>query len=162
MAKGIKGFQPGNKIGIKSRFSTTKQPQKRGRKPSMYKKALKNSDTELSKEDFIFVIRSILEMDINSLMLIINESEKPESGIPVWIVVYIKALLSDIKRGKADLLKYSLELMFGKPTNEINVATKIQNEYNFHFDIKLFNTDELLIIDELFRKVKERTKNMIY
>ena len=52
--------------------------------------------------------------------------------------------------------------MFGKPTNEINVATKIQNEYNFHFDIKLFNTDELLIIDELFRKVKERTKNMIY
>lgn len=43
MAKGVKGFQPGNKIGIKSRFSTTKQPQKRGRKPSMYKKALKNS-----------------------------------------------------------------------------------------------------------------------
>ena len=57
MAKGVKGFQPGNKIGIKSRFSTTKQPQKRGRKPSMYKKALKNSDTVFTTDYYSIFYR---------------------------------------------------------------------------------------------------------
>ena len=82
MGKGVKGFQRGNKVGLQNRFSAEKQPQKRGRKPSMYKKAL-DSGCELSKEDFVYVIRCLLEMSVGELQQLLSKSAKSEIELPM-------------------------------------------------------------------------------
>lgn len=120
MAKGVKGFQLGNKHGLGTRFSTRNQPQNRGRKRSFYGKALKESNGKVEKSEFIFLIRWILELP----MVELQELSK-RKDIPVWMLEYITALLSDYKLGRIDTLNYAFNLIFGKGGGSISVNNTI-------------------------------------
>ena len=108
MTKGKKGFQPGNKYGIHSRFSKDKQPKRNGRKPSIYKR-IDLPKGELSKEDFSNLMLTLMECSISQLDKIRAGCYDPKSKLPIWIASLITAIRSDIKHGKIDTFKWVLD-----------------------------------------------------
>ena len=156
MGKGVKGFQLGNKIGLQNRFSAEKQPKKRGRKKSMYKKAL-DSAYELSKEDFVYVIRCLLEMSVGELQQMLSKSARSEIDLPIWVEVFIKGMFADIKRGRTDLFRYSMNLIFGKEPQRIQTTNNINQVNYVSLDIAVLSDEEKKAFVALWQKVyKER------
>lgn len=155
MGKGVKGFQRGNKVGLQNRFSAEKQPQKRGRKPSMYKKAL-DSGCELSKEDFVYVIRCLLEMSVGELQQLLSKSTKSEIELPIWVEAFIKGLFADVKRGRTDLFRYSMNLIFGKEPQHIQITNNI-NQVNYTSpDISVLSDEEKEVFVSLWQKTHRK------
>lgn len=156
MGKGVKGFQLGNKIGLQNRFSAEKQPKKRGRKKSMYKKAL-DSAQELSKEDFVYVIRCLLEMSVGELQQMLSKSAKSEIDLPIWVEAFIKGMFADIKRGRTDLFRYSMNLVFGKEPQRIQITNINQVNY-VSLDIAVLSDEEKKAFVVLWQKVHKERK----
>ena len=154
MGKGVKGFQLGNKIGLQNRFSAEKQPKKRGRKKSMYKKAL-DSAHELGKEDFVYVIRCLLEMSVGELQQMLSKSE---IDLPIWVEAFIKGMFADIKRGRTDLFRYSMNLIFGKEPQRIQITNNINQVNYVSLDIAVLSDEEKKAFVALWQKVHKERK----
>ena len=100
-------FKEGNKYG--SKFSTTNQPDSRGRKPRLYaqvkKEFKKELKTDLSKEDFLKLQFWILEQTVAELKKIRNNP-----ATPIFLIVLINSILSDIDNGNLE----TVEKMFDR------------------------------------------------
>ena len=155
MGKGVKGFQLGNNIGLQNRFSAEKQPKKRGRKQSMYKKAL-DSEYELSKEDFVYVIRCLLEMNVGELQQLLSKSAKSEIDLPIWVEAFIKGMFGDIKRGRTDLFRYSMNLIFGKEPQRIQITNNINQVNYVSLDIAVLSDEEKKAFVALWQKIHKQ------
>jgi hypothetical protein len=158
MAKGKKGFQPGNRIGVNSRFSRDRQPHKRGRKPSLYR-SINLPGEELSKEDFTHLMLSILECPVGQLEKIRKECKQPGSKIPVWVANLIAAIFSDIRRGRIDCLRWVLDRSFGKPGQILGGSQQInfvQNNVQI-FNFSALSDTELVLFHSLLLKMEGKT-----
>lgn len=163
MAKGIKGFQPGNKLGRNSWFSSIRQPHKRGRKPSLYKKIKAFTDMEpefeLSKEDFYKILRWVMEQSENTLTpLIIDENKKPNKEIPLWLINIVLAIRNDIRCGKTTTIEMIFDRVFGKSTQPIECEAEITMEVERDFS-KLSN-EELMQLHNLLEKASPNNRGL--
>lgn len=150
MPKGTKGFQRGNSVG--KVFTQSRQPQKRGRKPALYKQLLKKNakigEIELSKEDYHRVLHFLIERTPGEL-----EKLAKDYNTPVWVSNIISALFSDVKAGRITTLNMVFDRLFGKATLSIDgeVETNVHNTINVDFSI--LTTEELLNYDHLLDKL---------
>ena len=156
MAKGLKGFQPGNKIGEKNKFSSTKQPQKRGRKPSLYRKikelTKKQVNVELSKEDFLNVLRWVLEQNEETLKpLFVGSDGKPNKDTPLWLLSIISAIRNDIRYGKTATIEMIFDRVFGKAPQVVESDVHLKAN---GVDLSSLTTEELLQFNTLLSKIK--------
>lgn len=156
MAKGVKGFQPGNKIGENSKFTSTRQPKKRGRKPSLYRKikelTKKHVDVELSKEDFYNVLRWVLEQNEETLKpLFVGSDGKPNNETPLWLLSVISAIRNDIRYGKTATIEMIFDRIFGKATQVVESDVQLTSN---RVDLSSLTTEELLQLNTLLGKMK--------
>lgn len=156
MAKGKKGFQPGNRYG--NLFSASRQPKRNGRKPSIYKR-INLPGEELSKEDFTHLMLSLLECPIGQLEKIRKECKKPDSKIPVCVANMIAVIFSDIRRGRIDSLRWVLDRSFGKPSQILAESKQInfvQNNVQI-FNFSALSDTELMLFHSLLLKMEGKT-----
>lgn len=158
MAKGKRGFQPGNTIG--KSFSSNYQPKKNGRKRALYTKILQNlskkEESELSKEDYFKIIRTLMECTPAHLKRILEKSQNDEKdATPMWMLNIISAIFSDIKKGQINFLKFFLDRILGK--SEIHV--EIKNQFHQVNQINIKNTnlieEEIKQLDEILSKISK-------
>lgn len=153
MAKGKKGFQPGNRYG--KQFSASRQPKRNGRKPSLYKR-INLPGEELSKEDFTHLMLSILECPVGQLEKIRKECMRPDSKIPVCVANMIAVIFTDIKKGRIDSLRWVLDRSFGKPvkiqggSQQINFVQNNGQIFNF----SALSDTELMLFHSLLLKIE--------
>lgn len=106
-------FQKGNKFG--HRFTNKDQPprEKVGRKPALYKQLLavtgKKVDFELSKEDYLKIIRYLMERSKDELTAIFKDPKTP-----IFICNIIGALFADTKYGRTTTVEALFDRLFGK------------------------------------------------
>ncbi len=159
MAKGKKGFQPGNRYG--KQFSASRQPKRNGRKPSLYKR-INLPGEELSKEDFTHLMLSLLECPLGRLEKIRNECKNPKSKIPSFVANMIEAIIGDIRKGKIDSLRWVLDRSFGKP-GQILAGSKqinfVQNNVQI-FNFSALSDTELMLFHSLLLKMEGKTANI--
>jgi hypothetical protein len=116
--------EDGLAAGVRTRFSSTNQPKKRGRKPSIFKKWAKEND--------------ISEKDIKSLMLnltfaytvgevkeLIKQAEEGEKAgnadkLPLGIAQFLAGSVRDINRGDLKAWWNMLDRAYGKPEKTVN------------------------------------------
>lgn len=101
--------------GKGNRFSTTNQPKKNGRKPSLYNQLRELAKLEngilLSKEDFTKITSLLLTKSIKELHAMQQDDETP-----VWITNIARAIIKDSNEGRISTLDTLLDRLFGKAT----------------------------------------------
>lgn len=95
--------------GKATRFSSTNQPSKRGRKPSILKKWIKEYDIPL--RDVQAVMTNLM---FAYTLSEIKEIAEKEEGLPVGISVMVKGLAADIQNGGIKTFDKMLDRSFGK------------------------------------------------
>ena len=113
--------------GKATRFSTTNQPQKSGRKPSIYnqiKDLIKvEINIELSREDFVKMAKLLLVQPIRILQSITKDEDTPS-----YVVLIARAILKDASEGRITTLDSLLDRIFGKATQptqqDVSIAVK--------------------------------------
>lgn len=158
MAKGEKGFQPGNTCGAQTRFSREQQPRHRGRKKLIYSKVLNDKSNHIGKEEFNRLVRCILEMTVGQIQGLIKQSEQPDSGIPAWMVIVARALLADMRRGKINVLMFLMGHLFGK--EPILFEAKIHDDSLRGLMFDCLTEDELETFLGLYSKMVDYTLNL--
>lgn len=127
-------FQPGNKTG--RQFTSTNQPKNTGRKPGLFKKlasiANKELYIQLSREDFTRLQRWILEQTKADLLTL---KRNPET--PLFIIVLITAILSDVEDGKFDTIQRTFDRVFGRSIQPIQIENDIEEDHRFYDFVKL-------------------------
>ena len=136
MTKGIKGFQRGNKAGLKTRFTPFRQPERRGRKKSLYQTAKILYGNEFDKKKKKKAVDIIINMSVSDLEQILTKVDNPTSTIPVWVTIIIKALLDDCKRGKTKTLFYLLDFIYGKDNKTLTANISIKKRYEHTLNSK--------------------------
>lgn len=96
-------------------FTSERQPAKRGRKPSVLKKYIKDND--INREDVALMIKNVLfSKSYDELVDILQDNKQP-----MIIRLFIKSYLNDFKKGSLINLQYLLDRAFGNPKQEIEV-----------------------------------------
>ena len=149
-------FEKDNKIG--NRFTSENQPQNRGRKPSVYKYIKKLSgkrvDPLMSKEDYLKVIRFIMESSPEELEPLIKDADKkPNKKTPLWVLNVISAINTDIRYGRTSTVEMLFDRVFGKPTQAVESDVKAEVTSN-GVDLSGLSTEELLQYNALLEKIK--------
>lgn len=159
-------FQKGNKIG--NRFTKDNQPQKRGRKPKVYK-YLKDTigekvGHELEEQDFQDIMQALLELPPDKLQALVRSKEKDENGkwkpnpnTPAWIQILVSHINSCIRYGKVDALDFVLDRVFGKPRETIEGSIDAQVS-KLPADLSMLTTEELLQYNALQEKIEKGKK----
>lgn len=100
-------------------FTSERQPTKRGRKPSVLKKYIKDND--INREDVALMIKNVLfSKSYDELVDILQDNKQP-----MIIRLFIKSYLNDFKKGSLINLQYLLDRAFGNPKQEIEVSGNI-------------------------------------
>ena len=100
-------------------FTSERQPAKRGRKPSVLKKYIKDND--INREDVALMIKNVLfSKSYDELVDILQDPKQP-----MIIRLFIKSYLNDFKKGSLINLQYLLDRAFGNPKQEIEVSGNI-------------------------------------
>ncbi|MDH6357631.1 hypothetical protein [Parabacteroides sp. PF5-9] len=155
MAKGKKGFQPGNTVG--KQFSATRQPEKSGRKPTLYKQLFKATakrvEIELSKEDYYNILRYLMERTPSELRTIAKCEQTP-----IWVSNIISSIFTDTKAGKVSTLNILFDRLFGKPTQIIESEIGATISSKQEIDLSVLTTEELLIYNSFLDKISNQDK----
>lgn len=148
-------FGIGNKAG--RLFTSDRQPKQNGRKKSLYKSLTRQ--VELSREDFMFVIRYLVERTPNELEgLIKDKSGKLNKETPVWIINIISAINTDIKRGQFKTLNILFDRMFGKPTMSVEAGVSQSNSIPLKSMTDEDMEKEINQIDQLMQELEVKRK----
>lgn len=147
------GFERGNKFG--NRFTSTNQPENSGRKPSVYKyiKTLtgKKVAAEMSKEDYLKVIRFLMESTPADLKpLVEGKDKKPNQNTPIWVLNIVSAINTDIRYGRTSTVEMLFDRVFGKATQPIESDVQLTNN---SVDLSALTTEELLQYNSLLEKI---------
>ena len=160
MSKGKKGFQPGNKYGVNSRFSKDRQPKKKGRKPSLYKQ-IKFSNEDLSKEEYANLMLTLMECSISQLDKIKADCYKSQSKIPIWVASLITAIKADIKKGRINNFQWVFDHAFGKPGSvTVNAQINQVNNNGVIFNFSALSNEELEQFRALIDKMDGKTPSI--
>lgn len=116
-------LQKGHKIG--QRFSTTNQPKKNGRKPTLLKQLTETYNKEghpqqLSKEDAFRLFAYLLTCTKSEIEALLRNPELPFS-----IATIIRAMIADLQKGKADTVDRLFDLVYGKGPAPIEFSIKV-------------------------------------
>lgn len=146
-------FVKGNKYG--NRFTSENQPKGAGRKPSIFKFIKKQTGTtvapEMSKEDYIKVIRFLMERSASELEPLVKGADgKVNSNTPIWVVNVISAIHSDIRYGRTSTVEMLFDRVFGKSTQSIEADVEVTNTV----DLSALSTEELMQYNTLLEKIK--------
>lgn len=123
-------FEKGNTLG--NRFSSTNQPKKNGRKPSLYKQLKKMTGKtvgyEMEKEDYYNVIRFLMEQNSETLEKLVTVVD-PVTGkktlnpkTPIWVVNIVSAINTDAKFGRTNTVEMLFDRVFGKSVENVNAT----------------------------------------
>lgn len=147
-------FKKGNKYG--KVFTSTNQPKKTGRKPSVYKQVAailgEKFKIELSKEDFFKIQQWLLEMPMMKLKDIIKDPETPS-----FIAVHISAIMSDAKNGKTDSVERIYDRLYGRASQPIDIDGDINVKKDY--DVTAYTDDELEMMAQMIEKAKVKIKD---
>lgn len=103
------------------RFSSTNQPDRRGRKPSRLKKFIKEFD--VSKDDVDRLFKGLIfSKSVNELKELVDGDN--EQNQPVIVVLLVRAFLADIKNGTLHEVNTVLDRIYGKATQQVEVGEK--------------------------------------
>lgn len=184
MAKGIKGFQPGNREGTKSRFTMYNQPKNRGRKSRIYtilkKECDINIDQEalkgLSREQIKDVLKLVLLLDpresyllsakmaanIKQVNLAVEKGRstpqiKASTKIAQLFISLNSSVAKEMSAGKCKTVCWIIEYLYGRSTQPIqsNLTAEITTK---PLDLSVLTDEELLQFHSLLDKI-ERGKN---
>jgi hypothetical protein len=115
--------EDGLAAGVKTRFSSTYQPAKRGRKPSKLKKWIKENN--VSSDDFIAIFKTIIATNtLEELEKMVNEENKKK--LPVIVALCISAFLRDMKNGNLNSANTILDRIMGKPNQAVDISGGLQ------------------------------------
>lgn len=115
--------RPGNKnianIGRETRFSSSNQPRKKGRKPSILKKL---KAIGLSHEDITGLLENIIMANKQEAQEMLKNPE-----LPIMAVGYLSALIKEIQAGKSLTIEAIIDRLDGKAAQKIQTDTTIRN-----------------------------------
>lgn len=129
-------------LGKSTRFSSTNQPQRNGRKPSTYALIKKlfgtEANAELSKEDYYKLIAYLLERPIDDLQKLAKDK-----SAPIWIVTIIRAIIKDAGKGNMFTIDSLFDRLFGKATQSTNNKSETTVELKGGIPIRQWVMDRL-------------------
>lgn len=129
-------------LGKSTRFSSTNQPQRNGRKPSTYALIRKlfgtDAEAELSKEDYYKLIAYLLERPIDDLQKLAKDK-----SAPIWIVTIVRAILKDASKGLMFTVDSLFDRLFGKAIQQTNNKTETTVELKGGVPIREWVKDRL-------------------
>lgn len=95
-------------IGIATRFSSTNQPKKNGRKPHIYTQ-LKDV-YQISIDEYRKIVQFLMHSTREEI-----EALGEAKDTPIWMVNLCSAFLADTKKGTTYLLSELTDRLYGKP-----------------------------------------------
>lgn len=115
--------RPGNKniasIGRETRFSSSNQPRKRGRKPSILKKL---KAIGLSHEDITGLLENIIMANKQEAQEMLKNPE-----LPIMAVGYLSALIKEIQAGKSLTIEAIIDRLDGKATQKVQADATLRD-----------------------------------
>lgn len=115
--------RPGNKnianIGRETRFSSSNQPRKKGRKPSILKKL---KAIGLSHEDITGLLENIIMANKQEAQEMLKNPE-----LPIMAVGYLSALIKEIQAGKSFTIEAIIDRLDGKATQKVQAETTLRD-----------------------------------
>lgn len=115
--------RPGNKnianIGRETRFSSSNQPRKKGRKPSILKKL---KAIGLSHEDITGLLENIIMANKQEAQEMLKNPE-----LPIMAVGYLSALIKEIQAGKSITIEAIIDRLDGKATRKVQAETTLRD-----------------------------------
>lgn len=115
--------RPGNKnianIGRETRFSSSNQPRKKGRKPSILKKL---KAIGLSHEDITGLLENIIMANKQEVQEMLKNPE-----LPIMAVGYLSALIKEIQAGKSFTIEAIIDRLDGKATQKVQADTTLRD-----------------------------------
>lgn len=111
--------EDGLRAGIPHRFSSTNQPEKRGRLPSKLKKYAK--DNAVSKTDLDFIFKNVI---FGKTLDELQEMIKPENKgkLPLIVVGLIASCIHDVQHGTMKEMNNHIDRLWGKPAQQIDLT----------------------------------------
>lgn len=111
--------------GKATRFSAKNQPEKNGRKPSLYtqlKEMVKlEGSIDLSREDFSKMTMLMLSKPLSELQTLAKSEDTP-----IWIVNIVRAIIKDASDGRISTLDSLLDRIFGKATQPTQQSVAVE------------------------------------
>lgn len=115
--------RPGNKnianIGRETRFSSSNQPRKKGRKPSILKKL---KAIGLSHEDITGLLENIIMANKQEAQEMLKNPE-----LPIMAVGYLSALIKEIQAGKSFTIEAIIDRLDGKASQKVQAETTLRD-----------------------------------
>ena len=116
-------FAKGNREGVK--FTSTRQPKNAGRKPSRFKRLLKELEgvgETISVEDYGRITKTLLTLNAEEL-----QGVAQDKSTPIAVIMIANAISGDLNNQRIDNLEKLLDRVFGKSSNPIDVTTNGQS-----------------------------------
>lgn len=107
------------KKGIATQFSSTNQPKKKGRKPSILKKL---KAIGLSHEDITGLLENIIMANKQEAQEMLKNPE-----LPIMAVGYLSALIKEIQAGKSFTIEAIIDRIDGKATQKVQAETTLRD-----------------------------------
>lgn len=107
------------KKGIATQFSSTNQPKKKGRKPSILKKL---KAIGLSHEDITGLLENIIMANKQEAQDMLKNPE-----LPIMAVGYLSALIKEIQAGKSFTIEAIIDRLDGKATQKVHAETTLRD-----------------------------------
>lgn len=115
--------RPGNKniasIGRETRFSSSNQPRKKGRKPSILKKL---KAIGLSHEDITGLLENIIMANKQEAQEMLKNPE-----LPIMAVGYLSALIKEIQAGKSLTIEAIIDRLDGKAPQKVQADATLRD-----------------------------------
>ncbi|GMO33856.1 MAG: hypothetical protein Ta2B_14310 [Termitinemataceae bacterium] len=150
---------PENVIGKGNRFSSTNQPENRGRKPSKIKKLIKKYD--LPKSDVDAIIQNLLfDHTVGELSEIAQDDDK-KSALPAFAAYLMVLLEKSTSKGDPRVLSYFLDRVYGKPVQTMDInqpADDLPEGLNDLAEYEKYLDDKAKVLDEPNVTGKNTTK----
>lgn len=151
-------FEKGNTYG--NRFSSTNQPKKNGRKPSLYtylkKKTGRKVTSDMTKENYYEIMQYLMERSPNEIEMLVKTIEGDANrDTPLWVINILSAINADIRYGKTDTLQALFNRLFNKASQpiEANIEADING-----MDLSALSTDELIEFNKLTEKIRKSNR----
>lgn len=118
-------FAKGQSANPKTQFSSTNQPKNSGRKPSRFKRLLKELEgvgETISVEDYGRITKTLLTLNAEEL-----QGVAQDKSTPIAVIMIANAISGDLNNQRIDNLEKLLDRVFGKSSNPIDVTTNGQS-----------------------------------
>lgn len=79
-----------------------------------------------------------------------------KKDLPIWVEAFIKGLFADVKRGRTDLFRYSMNFIFGKEPQRIQITNNINQVNVTALDIAVLSDEEKKAFISLCHKIHKK------